>query len=410
MAGHPFKRASLLFANFFFIMLAYYQIKPASRSLFIGQLGADRLPYVWIGTALFLGLIIGGYHRLVGRYSRLRLVLGSCVLSMMMLVGFRALLTTDSAAAALAFYVFVDIFGVVLVEQFWSLTNTLYSSEQGKRWYGFLGTGGVLGGLLGAAAAMLIVKHTSLTTPDLLLVAAGILGLVVTVNLALARYGVFEAATNPRHTEPSAPRQLLRDRYLMLVGATVLLAQVAEPLVEYGFMKMVELNYTELDARTAFISWLFSTMGLVSILVNLAITPVVHRYLGVVAGLMTQPLLLFFCTFGFILSPTLVFGSAMKVSDRGLSYSINRASKELLYIPIHPHLSYRAKAWIDMFGYRVFKVLGAVLILLLTGWLPVDAGLVGLGWLTMSVCVLWLVTVSYLAREYRGLCPHPASA
>jgi AAA family ATP:ADP antiporter len=66
----------------------------------------------------------------------------------------------------------------------------------------------------------------------------------------------------------------------MLVGATVLLAQVAEPLVEYEFMKMVELNYTELDARTAFISWLFSTMGLVSILVNLAITPLVHRYLG----------------------------------------------------------------------------------------------------------------------------------
>jgi ATP:ADP antiporter, AAA family len=96
---------------------------------------------------LFLGLIIGGYHRLVG--SRLRLVLGSCVLSMMMLAGFRALLTTDSAAAALSFYVFVDIFGVVLVEQFWSLTNTLYSSVEGKRWYGFLGTGGVLGGLLG---------------------------------------------------------------------------------------------------------------------------------------------------------------------------------------------------------------------------------------------------------------------
>jgi hypothetical protein len=82
---------------------------------------------------------------------------------------------------------------------------------------------------------------------------------------------------------------------------------------------------------------------IVCFLVNLAITPVVHRYLGVVARLMTQRL-------------------------------------------------------------------GAVLILLLTGWLPVDAGLVGLGWLTMSVCVLWLVTVSYLAREYRGLCPRPASA
>ncbi len=412
MAGHPFKRASLLFANFFFIMLAYYQIKPASRSLFIGQLGADRLPYVWIGTALILGIIIGGYHRLVARYSRLGLVLGSLVLSMLALMAFRALPTTQSAAAALAFYIFVDIFGVVLVEQFWSLTNSLYDSEQGKRWYGFLSTGGILGGLLGAGAATFVLKHTVLTTPDLLLVAVGILALSVTINLALARHGVFRAAaaTPMVVSEPRAPRRLLRDRYLLLVCATVLLAQVVEPLVEYEFMKMVERSYTELDARTGFISWLFSTMGLVSILVNLAITPVVHRYLGVVAGLMTQPLSLLLCTFGFVVNPSLALGSAMKISDRGLSYSINRASKELLYIPINPIRSSRAKAWIDMFGYRVFKVIGALLILLLTGWLPLEAGLVGLGWLTMAVCVVWLVTIAYLAREYRGLYAHPATA
>ncbi|MCI0455450.1 MAG: hypothetical protein L0Z62_00550, partial [Gemmataceae bacterium] len=396
---------------FFFIMLAYYQIKPASRSLFIGQLGADRLPYVWIGTALMLGLIISGYHRLVARYSRLGLVLGSTILSMLALVAFRVLLTTQSAPVALAFYVFVDIFGVVLVEQFWSLSNTLYSSAEGKRWYGFLSTGGVLGGLLGAGAATLVLNHTALTTPDLLLVAVAILALVVVINLALARYGVFRAAAaGPLAAESRAPRPLLRDRYLLLVGATVLLAQVVEPLVEYEFMKMVEQSYTELDTRTGFISWLFTTMGLVAMLVNLCITPMVHRYLGVVAGLMTQPLLLLFCTFGFIASPGLMFGSAMKVSDRGLSYSINRASKELLYIPVDPIQSGQAKAWIDMFGYRAFKVIGALLILLLTGWLPLHAGLVGLGWLTVSVCVLWLVTVVYLAREYRGLYPQPAAA
>jgi AAA family ATP:ADP antiporter len=175
-------------------------------------------------------------------------------------------------------------------------------------------------------------------------------------------------------------------------------------------MKMVEQNYTELDTRTAFISWLFTTMGLISILVNLAVTPIVHRYLGVVAGLVTQPLLLLVCSFGFTLSPSLLFGSAMKISDRGLSYSINRASKELLYIPINPILCYQAKAWIDMFGYRVFKVIGAVLILVLTAWLPIGAGLVGLGWLTMTVCIMWLITVCYLAREYRGLVLRPATA
>ena len=52
------KRASILFINFLLIILAYYQIKPASRSLFIEYLGADYLPYVWIGTALVLGTSI----------------------------------------------------------------------------------------------------------------------------------------------------------------------------------------------------------------------------------------------------------------------------------------------------------------------------------------------------------------
>jgi AAA family ATP:ADP antiporter len=69
-------RALLLFTNFFLIIFAYYYIKPASRSLFIEYFGADSLPYVWIGTALFLGTVIGFYHKLVEHRSRLNVVLG----------------------------------------------------------------------------------------------------------------------------------------------------------------------------------------------------------------------------------------------------------------------------------------------------------------------------------------------
>ena len=64
------ERGAILFGNFFLIILAYYHIKPASRSLFIEYLGADLLPYVWIATAVVLGTLIGFYHRLVERYSR----------------------------------------------------------------------------------------------------------------------------------------------------------------------------------------------------------------------------------------------------------------------------------------------------------------------------------------------------
>ena len=92
----------------------------------------------------------------------------------------------------------------------------------------------------------------------------------------------------------------------------------------------------------------------------------------------------------------------MKVSDRGLSYSINRASKELLYIPVDPVHTYQAKAWIDMLGYRLFKVLGSVLILALTQWFAFSIGVTGLAWLTVGICGIWLVTIVMLTQEYRA--------
>ena len=86
------KRAAILFANFFLIIFAYYHIKPASRSIFIEHLGADALPYVWIGTAIVLGSIISWYHRLVEGHTRLNVVLGTCATFAVLLVAFRIML------------------------------------------------------------------------------------------------------------------------------------------------------------------------------------------------------------------------------------------------------------------------------------------------------------------------------
>jgi AAA family ATP:ADP antiporter len=58
------------------------------------------------------------------------------------------------------------------------------------------------------------------------------------------------------------------------------------------------------------------------------------------AGLLVQPLTVIFCSWGFMLQPTLSMIAVTKIGDRGLSYSINRASGELLYIPIDPVMVY----------------------------------------------------------------------
>ena len=400
-------RALFLFVNFFLIIMALYQLKPASRSLFIESLGAQQLPYIWIATALTMGVFITFYHRLVERHSRINVVLGTCLVVSALLVIFRILLDYPGPIAAACFYVFVDILGVVLIEQFWSLTNSIYTTQEGKSWYGFVGTGGLIGGVLGGWVAAMFIKHTPLQTPDLLLTAAAIITIIFILTWFMGRAGIFcEVDHVVRIIEPSSGgwRILSHSRYLLLIAAILLLAQLASPIVEYQFLNSVEASYPEREARTAFLSLFFAVLGAVSIAVNMGITPLVHRALGAIAGLLVQPLMIWIFSWCFFFQSTLFFAGATKISDRAMSYSINRASKELLYVPVDSVLIYQAKAWIDMFGYRLFKVAGSVLILLFTQWLPFAVSLPQLSWFTVSICVIWIILIMVLRHDYQLVC------
>ena len=397
-------RAVFLFVNFFLIIMALYQLKPASRSLFIESLGARQLPYVWIATALAMGIFIAFYHRLVERHSRINVVLGTCLVVCALLVVFRLLLNHSGSSAPAYLYVFVDILGVVLVEQFWSLTNSIYTTQEGKSWYGFVGTGGLVGGVLGGWVSAMLIKYTALQTPDLLLTAAATIFVIFVLTWIMGKAGIFcEVDHVGGIFEPSSEgwRILRHSRYLFLIAAILLLAQLASPIVEYQFLNSVEASYLEREARTEFLSWFFAIMGAVSIAVNMGITPLVHRFLGAIAGLLVQPLLIWIFSWCFFFQSTLFFAGATKISDRAMSYSINRASKELLYVPVDSVLIYQAKAWIDMFGYRLFKVAGSVLILLFTQWLPFSVSLPQLSWFAVGICIIWIIFIMVLRHDYQ---------
>jgi len=396
-------RAGFLFVNFFLIIMALYQLKPASRSLFIESLGAERLPYAWIITAVTMIVFISFYHWLVERFSRLHVVLGTCLVISGLLIGFRVAFEFPGMVVAICFYVFVDILSVVLVEQFWSLTNSIYTTGEGKSWYGFVGTGGLVGGVAGGGFSAFLIKFTHLQTPDLLLTAAGTIFLIFAITWIMGRVGIFCEVEHRVSTAPAPKgswRILGHSRYLMLIAGILLLAQLVSPLIEYQFLNTVENSHPEREARTAFLSLFFSILGLISIGINLGITPLIHRIFGAIGGLLAQPLVISLFSWCFLFQPTLLWGCAVKVSDRGLSYSINRASRELLYVPIDPVLIYQAKAWIDMFGYRLFKVAGSVLILLFTQWLPIALSVTQLSWFTVSICVIWFGLIFILRLEY----------
>src|SRR5947207_10028734 len=69
---------------------------------------------------------------------------------------FWVLLTADVATVIVArvFFVWVSVFNLFAVAVFWSFMADLFTSEQGKRLFGFIGAGGTAGSLAGPAVTI----------------------------------------------------------------------------------------------------------------------------------------------------------------------------------------------------------------------------------------------------------------
>jgi len=403
-------RGISLFINFFQIIFAYYMIKPASRSIYLEHFRADQLPYVWIASALLLGALMPLYGRFIDKHDRRNVVMLSCGFFGLLLLMFAVLFKTGLTASivAISFYIYVDIMSVVLVEQFWSLANSTYATHTGSRWYGFVGSGGLVGGILGGIAASWLIRETALNSFDLVYISALLLftlGIYAALLIKLDIYKEESIKVLPKGLNRTLSfKRIFSNRYIQLITATILLAQLVEPIVEFQFMSFVEQAYPERELRTAYLSTFLSILGMVALVINLLITPLVLRFVGAIGGMLLQPVTLFIASGFFSVNPGLNTCAVMKISDRGLSYSVNRASKEMLYVPVDPGLVYRAKAWIDMFGYRMFKIIGSLLVLSLTQWFGFTWPGETFSYLVMPVCLVWVFTVIRLRPDYQKLC------
>jgi AAA family ATP:ADP antiporter len=81
------------------------------------------------------------------------------------------------APIGLAFYLWLGIFNVLVVSNFWSFANDLYTEDQGKRLFAVIGVGASIGAIVGAFVPHLL--HRLLGIHALMLVAASGLGLSI---------------------------------------------------------------------------------------------------------------------------------------------------------------------------------------------------------------------------------------
>jgi len=397
--------ALLLTFLMFLVLGAYYLLKTAREVFILSEGGAEVKSYSAAGQALLLLFLVPTYGAFAAKVNRERLVTW-VTLFFASNVALFAIASSVRLPIGIPYFLWVGIFNVMVIAQFWAFAADLLTPEQGKRIFPLVGVGSSLGAWLGSVRAGYLVEAYG--PLRLLVVAGGLLVVCVliarTVSRRVTRGQSREAAAaadKPLGGTESGFAMIYKDRYLRLIAGLTILLNVVNTTGEYLFGRYVVEQAVALHgagaataaAREQFIgaaySHLFSTVNLLGFLLQMFVVSRLFKFLGVGKSLLVHP---FVALAGYLMmlrAPSMQLMGWVKISDNSLDYSLDNTNKQALWLPTSREAKYKAKQAVDSFFVRMGDVASAGLVfvgerfaLAIPAFAVVNIVLVG-GWLAV---------------------------
>ena len=435
--------ALLLAVNVFLLLATYYCIRPVREALILSTEGGPELKsYLAAGQAILLLGLVPAYGALADRLPRRRLLNTVTTFFIVCLVVFYALTRAEVPVAAI-FFLWVGIFNLMIVAQFWSFANDLYTKEQGERLFAIVAVGASLGAVLGARLAAFLIPVFGV--PQLLLVAAGLLALAISIsNLIDARERAKHEAHLPVQmttaelpaatgeyqiqtvedsrkltvslpgvspaSRPGTFRLVFGNRYLLLIALLILFVNWVNTTGEYILGRAVKdaaeaavaAGTTGGLSESEFIGQFYSeflfVVSLAALVLQLFVVSRLIKYMGVRVGVMVLPVLAFagYAVLAFV--PILALVRLVKIAENATDYSIQNTVRNVLFLPTSRDEKYKAKQAIDSFFWRAGDVLSAALVFVGVSMLGI--GTAGFSQANLVLTAIWLLLAFAVGREY----------
>ena len=394
----------LMFAYSFLAMAGYNVVKPATRSQFINSLGADNLPYVQLVAGLIMGFVIQGYTSAMRLLPRRWVFAATQAVMVGLLIVFWLLFQTGQQWVSVVFYLWGVLAGSLLISQFWSLANVIFDPRQAKRLFGFVGGGASLGGIVGSGIAGNYAK--SLGTNNLLLVAGFTLGVcfvvvwaIATREKAAAEQGEI-AGDEDKGMSPLEAIKLLRaSPHFQVIALVISFAAIGAGIIEQQLNMAVEEAIPGKDERTAFLANVIFYSSVAGFFIQMTMTSRLHRLLGIGFALLMMPVTTGGTAVLMLTIPALWTSTLARVMDTALRYTVDKTTREILFVPLPTSLKYRAKPFADVAVDRFAKGVGAAVALIIaikifnaTWW--------QLSYLSLGVAILWVFMALRARNEY----------
>lgn len=448
-AGEGYLTLAMAFLVFL-LMGAYYLIRPMRKALILEEGTAEQEIYLYAVMAFLLYFLVQGYAKLVSRYERTRLISVVTSVFIAMFVASWLLGRLQVPYLGYAFYVWTGIFSVMVVAQFWSYANDVYSADAGKRLFPLVGFGGMLGALFGSDLYGRLADYIGVY--EIMLVSGAILGICILITnlISLKVWGrqqirVSQSSLQDFLTERKESREreklafgiFKEHKYLWYIALMFMALNMINTTGEYILGSLVE-KYGESKTEVAvteateagqnlvfrdrdlgdpqseeakreyvqgtigvFYAGFYRWQNLLGLFLQLFVVARLVKWGGVRAGLLWLPIIaLGTYTLAFVL-PVLKFVRFGKVVENASDYSINKTTMQMLFLPTSRDIKYKAKQVIDSFFQRVGDVASSLLVFVGTTFLGL--GVRGFAFANLVVILGWFFAVRGIVSEHREI-------
>lgn len=381
----------------FLLMFTYSIARPATESLFLEEHTSKGLPLVWILVAAAMIVAVAIYNYFVAKVDLIKLLGLTSLFSAAILVALVLAQIAKSPLASYGLYVWKDVYVVVLAEIFYTYVNSVFPIKTARWTYGLLGVLGSTGAILGNLAVGALAQSVGTVTTLWYLVP--LLLIMWIFCIPFVKYAGIGSPIEAKYkfSQLSQSITLIRkSSYLTLILALVAIVQIVVTLIDFQYNAVVERVFTELDIRTAMIGKIYAVISFGTLALHFFTGPIL-RVVGIPITLLVVPAILATSLASFMIVPRFLTMAVTKVASKCLDYSLFRASKEILYIPLSYAEKTLGKSVVDMLTYRIAKAGASFLLMGL-----VAAGITALvNWMTLALIAIWLVITIIIMKRFR---------
>ncbi len=404
--------ALLMALNIFFILSCYYILKPAREAFMsLEPRGAEWASYAAAIMAVLLVPIVKVYGSYAERVGRRRLIIAVTAFFALNLVVFYLLAEAQIRHLGIVFFVWLGIFNLMVVAQFWAYGNDIYTREEGKRLFPLILVGQTLGGIVGPLLARGAVSLTGQTHLMLLLAAALLLicvGLTFWIEQRTTRGP--KRSTQVESESGLGPgggfQLILQHRFLLFVALLIMVLNLVNTTGEYILRDSVfSAAQTSGQAQEVFVAQFYADfffwVNLVCLLIQAFLVSRILKYLSVRGALFVLPCIALLGYSAIALLPVLWLVRTMKTLENALDYSLMNTLRAALYLPTSREMKYKAKQAIDTFFVRAGDVLSAAVVA--GGIHLIGLRARGFALLVLLFVLAWLLLARSISREYGRL-------